>query len=129
VSQDPQDISGTNDSTDTFVVKTYLGRNAVKSWESEIAAFEKLRTGTIETPNVIKFYSSFMHGTTHNIILEYADKGSLADWIRRTLAPVGGQDTLRFWTGVLGLTRGLRDLHHGSSIVYACLFSKTLPTF
>jgi len=109
---DPPDLS-----TNIFALKTYCGREAEKTWNNEITAFKKLRIGNTQSPNVIGFYSSFTLGETHSIILEYADKGSLEQYLQNTRPPVGLKDTTRFWRGIFGLLRGLKDMHHGQDIV------------
>jgi len=74
--------------------------------------------GSIKWPNVIRFYTSFTQGETRSIILEYADKGSLEQYLQNTRPPVGLKDITRFWRGIFGLLRGLKDMHHGQDIVY-----------
>jgi serine/threonine protein kinase len=102
-------------STSTFALKTYKGHSAEKTWSREVRAFEKLRD--TNTTDIIGFYTAFKHGDMCNIILEYADKGTLAEFLRGTTPPSEGQEVFRLWKGIFGLMKGLHDLHNGQDIM------------
>lgn len=46
-----------------------------------------------------------------NIILEYADKGSLEDFFRNESAPSRGIDIIKFWESMFQLIKGLKAIH------------------
>ncbi|CZR56655.1 uncharacterized protein PAC_06544 [Phialocephala subalpina] len=111
------DYTGT--STSTFALKTYHGKDAEKSWENEVQAFQKvLRQCPDGSPNVVNFYTAFKHGSTCHVILEYADRGSLEQYFMNNAPPVEEVDIARLWKRVLGLIRGLKDLHNGEEVVW-----------
>lgn len=46
-----------------------------------------------------------------NIILEYADKGSLEDFFRNESAPSRGIYIVKFWESMFQLIKGLKAIH------------------
>lgn len=60
---------------------------------------------------MIGFYGSYTQGETYNIIFEYVDQGSLEDYFQTTPPPSKKEDIEAFWTGLLGVFRGLRNIH------------------
>jgi serine/threonine protein kinase len=76
-----------------------------------VQTFQKLR-GVGSSPNVIGFYTAFKHGSTWHCILEYADRGSLERYLQLHMPPKDGIDIARLWKRILGLNRGLKDLHN-----------------
>lgn len=105
-------------SNNIFALKTYHGTDVEKSWENEVQAFKKvLQLRPTGSPNVIGFHTAFKHGDICHTILEYADRGSLEQYLRANTKPVVGEDIARLWKRVLGLVRGLKDLHNGNQVV------------
>ncbi|KAL9129565.1 MAG: hypothetical protein Q9217_002021 [Psora testacea] len=92
--------------TNVFVVKTYWTRDAKIYFQNECEAFRRLKS-----QNIIGFYGSFIHNGTYNVILEFADKGNLEDFLRTHSPPSSGEDIYAFWVGLLGVVRGLRTIH------------------
>ena len=66
-----------------------------------------LRWNGHPSAHVIAFYGGFIRGTTHNLILEYADLGNLEHFIQHTEAPSTGQDIINFWERFLNVTHGV----------------------
>ena len=93
----------------TFVMKTYLTSEAEKYYETELRAFERLML--LRNPGIIMFHKSFVRGESYNIILEYADKGTLADYFKSESPPSGGEEIIRFWGAMFKLLSVLRDIH------------------
>lgn len=107
-------ISNANESKDatnsfqhTFVLKTYYEQDC---FQKEVKAFTRLRNAK-EEPSLIGFYGSFVHNSTYNIILEYADGGTLEDYFRTVSAPSNGWDILHFWKGILQIIEALCRIH------------------
>jgi serine/threonine protein kinase len=102
-----------------YALKTYRGWNAERSWNKEVEHFQKLQNGVEggSSPNVIGFYTAFKHGKTCYCILEYADRGSLEDYLQNNVPPTDGIDIARLWKRVLHLIRGLQDLHNGRDVM------------
>ncbi|KAH6672041.1 hypothetical protein B0J14DRAFT_85731 [Halenospora varia] len=109
--------NATNGSATIFALKTYQGRDAEKSWSNEVQTFQKLRD-VGSSPNVIGFYTAFKHGSTWHCILEYADRGSLEQYLRLNMPPKDKINIARLWKRVLGLIRGLKDLQNGHEVIY-----------
>ena len=82
-------------------------------------AFRKLHNGIEDgsSPNIIGFYTAFKHGSTYHCILEYADRGSLEEYLQKNAPPTDGIDIARLWKRVLGIIRGLKDLHNGTEVM------------
>lgn len=98
-----------------FALKTYRGKDAETAWENEIKAFKKLQN---RSPKVIGFYTAFKQGNEYNALLEYADRGSLEDFMKSTEPPATMKDVLGLWKEILELLRGLKDLHQGEHIIW-----------
>ena len=61
--------------------------------------------------SIVKFYGSFTQQQSHNVILEYADQGTLADYYQRFHNPMLEADTTDFWEHLFNLARGLTQIH------------------
>lgn len=96
---------------DTYVLKTYSGAKAEKYYRSEVEAFRKLMSSSMPVPNMITFYGSFVQNETFNIILEYADKGTLEDYFRTEAPPMDSLDIIKFWRGLFGVIQPLQKIH------------------
>jgi hypothetical protein len=90
-----------------------------------VQAFQKLR-GRGSSTNVIGFYTAFKHGDTCHAIIEYADQGSMEKYFKSNIPPKDGIDVARLWKQVLGLIRGLKDLHNGNEVMWVCYQSVSL---
>jgi serine/threonine protein kinase len=81
-----------------------------------VQTFQKLHS-VGSSPNVIGFYTAFKHGNTWHCILEYANRGSLELYLCSHMPPEDGIDIARLWKRVLGLTKGLKDLHNSYEVM------------
>ncbi|KAF2672995.1 hypothetical protein BT63DRAFT_410056 [Microthyrium microscopicum] len=61
-------------------------------------------------PNIIRYHGSFQHDQTFNIILEYADGGTLEDYFRTTTPPQTYADVFIFWRSLLQIPRALNKI-------------------
>ena len=100
----------------TYVLKTYRTKHAKRYYRSEVDGFKRLRYGG---PNgkpctqIIGFYGNFTQGDSYNILLEYADQGTLEDYFRNTPSPSNGIDIVTFWDGLLcGVFEALKIIHN-----------------
>ncbi|KAL9632109.1 MAG: hypothetical protein Q9164_005519, partial [Protoblastenia rupestris] len=97
----------------TFILKTFYDvPNVVQCYHDERDAFVRLRWGWKPAPDIIGFYGSFVRGNTYNLILEYADLGTLEHFIQNTVAPSDGQGTSLFWERLSNVTLGLLRIHN-----------------
>ena len=95
----------------TFVLKTYRDAEAPHNYRAERDAYLKLRWGGKPSEHIIAYYGSFIHGNSYNIILEYADQGTLETFMRRTKSPSSPEETLLLWDRLLNVTHGLMTIH------------------
>ena len=102
-------ISGPS-KTNVFVVKTYRTKDAEKYFTNECEAFRRLMRNRGTSQNVIGFYGSFKHDQSLNIVLEYADRGTLEDLLK-TSQPSRGEDIIDLWQGILEIAQGLSAIH------------------
>lgn len=71
----------------------------------------KLRWGGKLPPYIIAYYGGFIHGNSYNIILEYADQGTLENFMRKTMSPSTIEDCLLFWDRLSNVTHGIMTIH------------------
>ena len=70
-----------------------------------------IRHNSRPTPHVLAYYGSFIDDETYNIILEYADRGNLEDFMKTTPRPSTLKDMLVFWERLCSITHGLATIH------------------
>ncbi|KAG8532869.1 uncharacterized protein KY384_002747 [Bacidia gigantensis] len=97
-----------------FVIKTYRTKAAKSYYKNECQAFKRLRIGNRPPRNIVHFYGHWEHLGTYNVILEYADKGTLEDLITTT-PPSTAEDILVFWDSLLDVAYGLDAIHNTQS--------------
>ncbi|KAK4940175.1 hypothetical protein LTR66_014940 [Elasticomyces elasticus] len=96
----------------TYLFKEFSGSNAQIAYEKELAAFLHLqKTGDIGK-TIVNFYGSFIHDETRTIILEYGDRGSLADFFTRTHPPSTSEEVSTLWQAFLQIQKGLHAIHN-----------------
>lgn len=95
---------------DTFVLKTYHKTEAEQYFYNEVEAFRRLRRGTSD-PNIIHFYGSFIQNGTYNVILDFADRGTLEEYFQTVFPPTSGKDIEHFWASLCGIFKALIHIH------------------
>ncbi|KAL9612988.1 MAG: hypothetical protein Q9167_002465 [Letrouitia subvulpina] len=95
----------------TFVLKTYRGPDAEEQHKRERNAFMSLRHDKKPSPFIIAYHGSFVDDDTFNIILEYADRGNLEDFMKATPEPSTGEAMIEFWDRLCNITHGLALIH------------------
>ncbi|KAL2073991.1 hypothetical protein VTL71DRAFT_7769 [Oculimacula yallundae] len=90
-----------------FVIKEYSTADAQKLYDNETSAFIQLG----QHSNIISYYGSFRRGNTFNLILEYADRGTLREYFEKQLPPTLGEDIIRFWKSLFKLIGALWEVH------------------
>lgn len=96
-----------DDLHDTFVAKAFPPREFDQA-RHEMAVFSKTR----KEDSIIGFYGSYMHGNTFHIILEFANEGTLEDFLHREPRPTDLHDIHVFWDHFLGVVNAVTVLHH-----------------
>ncbi|KAF2191005.1 hypothetical protein K469DRAFT_746459 [Zopfia rhizophila CBS 207.26] len=97
--------------TNEFVLKTYSTEDAKKYYSNEVNAFKRLMHRNKVERNMITFYGSFRQGRTYNILLEYANKGTLVDFFEETRPPIKEADITKFWSNLLEIIKPLQRIH------------------
>lgn len=92
------------------MLKTYFPSTAANSYAREVEAFRRLQQDGGET-GIIGFHGSFTRGDTHNVLLEYADKGTLEDYFQKEIPPVEPEEIIQFWEALFKVIDALRRIH------------------
>jgi len=96
-----------NPNANTFLLKRYLTKEAEGHYTQEANGFRSVRNAD----SIIRFYGSYIHGDEFNILLEFADRGSLEGYFQRETPPSHGVDIIKFWEGLFELIKGLKAIH------------------
>ncbi|KAK5121454.1 hypothetical protein LTR85_005287 [Meristemomyces frigidus] len=95
-----------------YALKTYRGRYAERYYRTEVHNFAELTLARLNpTPGLIGFYGGFEHGDTFNILLEYANGGTLEDMFQNRDPPSCGEDIVVFWTAFVETLKALASIH------------------
>ena len=62
--------------------------------------------------NIIEYYGSFVRDNTYNIILEYADRRTLEDYMQNTHEPTSINDIMIFYRRFLSIMHGIVQIHN-----------------
>jgi serine/threonine protein kinase len=94
----------------------------LKSYETELPDGQEQSSHEVETftsslntnddPNIIGYYGAFYLGEGLNIILEYANGGTLEEFMQNNNPPDQPEDVNALWEALLGLVHGLRTIHN-----------------
>lgn len=93
------------------MLKRYYTSDAKKYYLNEIAAFEMLKDSKDAERAIINYHGSFRLDGTFNILLEYADGGTLEDAFQTTDPPVTTAQETVFWRGMLNICRAIKAVH------------------
>jgi hypothetical protein len=94
----------------TFALKSYLSPDAARNYECEVEAFR--RVNRPPNPHLIGFYGNYIiKGHSYNLILEYADQGTLEEYFEKTAPPCEEEDIVKFWTGMFGILKAIDGIH------------------
>ncbi|KAL8792768.1 MAG: hypothetical protein Q9195_004655 [Heterodermia aff. obscurata] len=96
---------------DTFVLKTYRGPDAKEQHQAEHDAFINLRYNGKPSPFIIAYYGSFVDDNTYNIILEFADRGNLDEFMSAMPPPTTEENMIELWDRLSKITHGLAVIH------------------
>ncbi|KAF4633133.1 hypothetical protein G7Y89_g4984 [Cudoniella acicularis] len=91
----------------TFVLKRYPGKEHEAVYREEVNGFRSVK----QADSIIKFYGSYIHGDEYNILLEFAEKGTLEQYFALESPPSRGGDIVKFWEALFRLIKGLKAVH------------------
>jgi serine/threonine protein kinase len=95
----------------TYVLKTYRFKDAKDNYETEVKAFRALMPGGGLGKSIIGFYGSYEQDGSYNVLLEYADRGTLEDYLQNTPPPTTGLHIYKFWEALFNVIKGLKLIH------------------
>ncbi|KAL8751864.1 MAG: hypothetical protein Q9199_006136 [Rusavskia elegans] len=84
---------------------------AERNHKIERDAYINLRLADRPSPNIVAFYGSFIQGASYNLILEYADRGNLETFMRKTPRPESVEDVLMFFDRLVHIVHGVQCIH------------------
>ena len=93
------------------MLKTYNTKDANIYYENEVDAFKKLATKDRTDRSLIQFLGSYQQGDTYNILLEFADLGTLEDYFQKFNPPSLGEDIVLFWERLFNVVKALLRIH------------------
>jgi len=60
---------------------------------------------------MVRFYGSFRHCGSFNILLEWADQGTLEEFFKTRRPPASGDEIITFWVNFVQLIQPLGRIH------------------
>lgn len=98
-----------------YALKAYREPGGKKSHDAEISAFRNIRRTGLDETHIVGFYGSYVHRGHHYALLEFADRGTLDDFIKKQLPPQTNDEVAAFWGGMLSVIDAVILLHGPSS--------------
>src|SRR5947207_15090771 len=95
----------------TDVVKTYHQSDGGRYFEAEARAFRVLNEADKRVPNIVGFHKAFKQNDSLNIILQYANVGTLEDYFKKVTSPQLGHEILGVWRRLAGLNIAIAGIH------------------
>ncbi|CAG8952521.1 hypothetical protein HYFRA_00009625 [Hymenoscyphus fraxineus] len=108
----PESCAKDDPIADVFAVKTYYTPDAERYYKTEVEAFRKLKRSQPHNPHLISFFGSYIHSGTYNIILEFADQGSLEQYFQTIDPPSKIEDISKLWASLFGIIKGIDSIHN-----------------
>src|SRR6266536_561883 len=96
-----------NPNANTFLLKRYRTKEGEAHYKQEVDGFRSVK----HADSIIRFYGSYKQGDEFNVLLEFADKGSLEECFQRESPPSRGVDIIKFWENLFQLIKGLKAIH------------------
>ncbi len=96
-----------NPIVDNYVLKSYPAKEGENEYRNEVTGYRSVRNAD----SIIRLYGSYVHGDTLNILLEFADKGTLEDYFKTHSPPSRGPDIVKFWEALFQLIKALKAVH------------------
>ena len=87
-----------------------------------------MRFGGVPPPEIIGFYGSFEKAGSFNIILEYADLGTLDDYMEKLDPPSSTHDIVTFYDSFSAVIAGIVRIHNTKEHVNGLLGYDTTMT-
>ena len=82
-----------------------------KQHSTEVSAYRLLLQQEDLADHIVQFYGSFIYKGEFNILLEYADGGTLEHLYKNVRPPESGEELMNFWTSFTKIIRPLVRIH------------------
>lgn len=92
-------------------MKSYHRLDAERYFRAEADAFQKLNEIGRPIPNFIGFHGAFIQNKSFNILLQYANIGTLEDYFLKATPPKHQNDILTLWRNLFRLADAVVDIH------------------
>lgn len=100
-------------SNGVYALKTYR-KTTEEHYINEVQAYRRFCSLPDSGSNIIQFWGNFIYGDTFNLLLEFADRGDLSQFIE-TVPPPQDSDINLFWNKIFEILRAIATVH-GESI-------------
>ncbi|KAH0539072.1 hypothetical protein FGG08_004370 [Glutinoglossum americanum] len=97
----------------TFVLKTYKNKDAKQYYKNEVDGFKRIQSGGWFDPNMICFYGSYIQDDSYNVLLDYADRGTLEEHFQRSGQPPA-EHIIPFWRELFSVIKPVMRIHEVS---------------
>lgn len=91
----------------TYALKVFRGSNAEIPYLKEYRAFKRIRDAQAD---IVGFLGAFRHGSSYNIILEYADGGDLENHFKSVIPPPTQVERRKVWNNLQRLLYAVIEL-------------------
>lgn len=96
--------------TNTFVIKTCRAKDA-NYHHNEVEAHKALMHQTDISRHIVRFYGSWVQFGMYNMVVEYVEGGTLADFFENVEPPTSEEDIVKFWENLLDIIKVLGRIH------------------
>lgn len=95
-----------------YAVKVSYGKDDVADHRREVNLYKRLtEAGEKQPPGIVACYGSFECRNNWYMLLEYADLGTLEDYMQTIACPSGDIEALELWESIFKLVSGLEWIH------------------
>ncbi|KAF2466682.1 kinase-like protein [Lindgomyces ingoldianus] len=96
---------------EVFAVKEFP-RATRHNFDAELEALAALSRRPSQ--HIVQCVGSYVQGNKYHLVLEYANHGSLKEYLQSSSPPCSALGLQRFWNNAMGLLQGLRQIHNTS---------------
>lgn len=92
-----------------FALKTYNNETYRHLYDNEIRALSVFQSNP--HPNIVKYYGSYEQSNKFNVLLEFAESGTLQDFFSVKPPPVKNEEIAEFWESLFKVAFALERVH------------------
>ena len=92
-----------------MVIKKFPRANR-HNFDAELEALAALSRRPSQ--HIIQCMGSYVQGNNYNLILEYANRGSLKEYLQSSSPPCSAPNLLCFWKSMVGVLEALHQIHN-----------------